>query len=214
MREQIETYWRDFATTTNAIPYAALTHVAETLLECQRRDQTIFVLGNGGSAATASHFACDLSKGTQTPGQRPFRVVPLTDNVPLLTAWGNDSSYERVFAEQLATLVRDRDVVVLISASGNSPNVLHAAAVARERNATTIAWTGEGGGRLARMSDIAVRVPLASIEQVEDAHLIIAHSICVALRCERQRSAYEDILVPAAYSDRATADLATGGDED
>jgi D-sedoheptulose 7-phosphate isomerase len=213
MREQIETYWREVATIANAIPYAALTRVAETLLACQRRDGTIFVLGNGGSAATASHFACDLAKGTQIPGQRPFRVIPLTDNVPLLTAWGNDSSYERVFAEQLATLVRDGDVVVLISASGNSPNVLHAAAVARERNATTIAWTGESGGRLAPVSDITVRVPLASIEQVEDAHLIIAHSICVALRCERQRSSYADILVPATYGDRATIDLMVG-DED
>jgi D-sedoheptulose 7-phosphate isomerase len=210
MREQIETYWRDFATIATAIPYAALTQVAETLLECQRHDRTIFVLGNGGSAATASHFACDLAKGTQTAGQRPFRVIPLTDNVPLLTAWGNDSSYESVFAEQLATLVRDRDVVVLISASGNSPNVLNAAAVARDRNATTIAWTGELGGRLAAMSDIAVRVPLTSIEQVEDAHLIIAHSICVALRCERQRSTHEDVLVRAAYGDHAAADLVAG----
>jgi len=208
MREHIETYWRDFATITNSIPYAAVTQVAETILECQRNDGTIFVLGNGGSAATASHFACDLAKGTQTPGHRPFRVMPLTDNVPLLTAWGNDSSYERIFAEQLATLVRDRDVVVLISASGNSPNVLHAAAVARERNATTIAWTGESGGKLGLMSDITVRIPLASIEQVEDAHLIIAHSICVALRCERQRTAFNDVLVPAAYSNLATVDLA------
>jgi D-sedoheptulose 7-phosphate isomerase len=212
MREQIEMYWRDFAMIANAIPYAAITRVAETLLDCQRDDRTIFVLGNGGSAATASHFACDLAKGTQTAGQRPFRVIPLTDNVPLLTAWGNDSSYERVFAEQLATLVRDRDVVVLISASGNSPNVLHAAEVARERNATTIAWTGEGGGRLAPMSDIVVRVPLASIEQVEDAHLVMAHSLCVALRCERQRSAHADILVPTAFIDHATVDLV--GDED
>jgi D-sedoheptulose 7-phosphate isomerase len=213
MREQIETYWRDFATIANAIPYAALTRVAETLLECQRRDGTIFVLGNGGSAATASHFACDLAKGTQMPGQRPFRVIPLTDNVPLLTAWGNDSSYERVFAEQLATLVRDGDVVVIISASGNSPNVLQAAAMARTRNAITIAWTGEGGGRLAPMSDIAVRVPLASIEQVEDAHLIIAHSVCVALRSERQRSSHQDILLPTAHDDHATVALAIGGQD-
>ena len=213
MREQIETYWRGFATIANAIPYAALARVAETLLECQRHDRTIFVLGNGGSAATASHFACDLAKGTQTPGQRPFRVMPLTDNVPLLTAWGNDSSYERIFAEQLATLVRDRDVVVIISVSGNSPNVLHAAKVARDRHATTIAWTGESGGRISAMSDIVVRVPLASIEQVEDAHLIIAHSVCVALRDRLQQPSYEDILVPATYSDHATVEL-VGGNED
>ena len=210
MRDRIELYWRELSTITASIPYATLTRVAETLLECQRDDRTIFVLGNGGSAATASHFACDLAKGTQTPGQRPFRVIPLTDNVPLLTAWGNDTSYERVFAEQLATLVRDRDVVIIISASGNSPNVLHAASVAHERGATTIAWTGESGGRLAPLSDIVVRVPLSSIEQVEDAHLIVAHSICVTLRSELQRHAFADVLIPAVYSDVLEADLALG----
>jgi D-sedoheptulose 7-phosphate isomerase len=106
----------------------------------------------------------------------------LTDIVPLLTAWGNDESYERVFCEQLAALIRPNDVVVLISASGNSPNVLVAADVARGAGATTIALTGETGGRLGRVSDLTVRVPSASIEQVEDAHLAVTHSVCVALR--------------------------------
>jgi D-sedoheptulose 7-phosphate isomerase len=210
MRDEIETYWRELATVVAAMPYAALAHMAGMLLDCQRRDSTIFVLGNGGSASTASHFACDLAKGTQTPGQRPFRVIPLTDNVPLLTAWGNDASYERIFAEQLATLVRPGDLVVIISASGNSPNVLHAAAIARERDATTIAWTGEGGGKLAAMADLAIRVPLASIEQVEDAHLIIAHSTCVTLRSELRRNLYADILIPTVYGEVHETELAAG----
>lgn len=213
MRDRIETYWRELATITASIPYAALTRVAEALLECQRQDRTIFVLGNGGSAATASHFACDLAKGTQTPGQRPFRVIPLTDNVPLLTAWGNDSSYERVFAEQLATLVRERDIVVIISASGNSPNVLRAAAVANERGAITIAWTGESGGRLAPLVDIVVRVPLSSMEQVEDAHLIIAHSLCVTLRGELGQRGFKDTLVPTVYTETLPPTAMLGGQD-
>jgi len=213
MRDRIETYWRELSTITTSIPYAALTRVAEMLLECQRQDRTIFVLGNGGSAATASHFACDLGKGTQTPGQRPFRVFPLTDNVPLLTAWGNDRGYERVFAEQLATLVRERDVVVIISASGNSPNVLRAAAVANERGAITVAWTGESGGQLASLADLVVRVPLSSMEQVEDAHLIIAHSLCVTLRAELGQRGFEDTLVPTTYTESLSTGIAIGGQD-
>lgn len=212
MRHGIERYWHELATAAASMPYDVLERVAGALLDCRRHDGTVFVLGNGGSASTASHFACDLAKGTRTPGQRPFRVIPLTDNVPLLTAWGNDDCYEAVFAEQLATLVRRGDVVVIISASGNSPNVLRAAAVAREVGARTIAWTGETGGQLAPLADIAVRVPLASIEQVEDAHLTIAHSLCVTLRAELQRTAFDDVLVPV-FGDARDVDLAVSGED-
>ena len=196
MREQIERYWIELSSITSVMPFAAVTHAAEVLLECYARGRTIFVLGNGGSAATASHFACDLAKGTRAGGQPAIRVVALTDNVPLITAWGNDEGYERVFADQLAALVRPGDVVVAISASGNSPNVLAAAGVARDAGATTIALTGAAGGRLAPLADVVVRVPGGSIEQVEDAHLIVAHSICVALRAELQRAAVSDVLIP------------------
>lgn len=187
MRDHIELYWRELAAVTDRMPYALIGRAAELLLDCQRRGGTIFVLGNGGSAATASHFACDLAKGTRTNGKPSFRVVALNDNVPLLTAWANDTSYERVFAEQLVALVRPADLVIAISASGNSPNVLAAAHVAREAGVPTIALTGRTGGRLRNLSSLTIAVPSDSIEQVEDAHLIIAHSVCVALR-ERLRS--------------------------
>ena len=108
--------------------------------------------------------------------------MALTDNVPLMTAWANDTSYERIFAEQLAALVHPGDVVILISASGNSPNVLAAAHEARQAPAHVIALTGQSGGKLEAVADLTVRVPSQSIEQVEDAHLIIAHSLCVSLR--------------------------------
>jgi D-sedoheptulose 7-phosphate isomerase len=182
MRHDIERYWQDLAIVTRRMPFEIITLVAETLLGCHERGGTIFVLGNGGSAATASHFVCDLTKGTLTQGLPAFRAVALTDNMPLLTAWANDTSYTRVFAEQLAALARPGDIIVAISASGNSPNVLAAAHGAHAAGASVVALTGPSGGRLAQLADLTIHVPAASIEQVEDAHLIIAHCLCVALR--------------------------------
>ena len=182
VRRDLEGYCREVAEMTRAMPLGRIARAAEILLDCHRRGGTVFVLGNGGSAATASHFACDLAKGTRTSGVPAFRVMPLTYNVPLLTAWGNDTSFDRVFAEQLAALVRAGDVVVAISASGNSPNVLTAVEEARGAGATTIALSGRGGGQLGQLANLTVRVPSDIIEQVEDAHVIIAHGLCVALR--------------------------------
>jgi D-glycero-alpha-D-manno-heptose-7-phosphate kinase len=182
IRESLEHYWHSLAELLGTMSFGPLMRAAEALLDCHQRGNTIFILGNGGSAATASHLACDLAKGTRVDGLPRFRVVPLTDNVPLLTAWGNDTSYDRVFAEQLAALARPGDMVVAISVSGNSPNVLRAVETARQLGATTLALTGGRGGELGRLADLAILVPDGSVEQVEDAHLVIAHSLCVALR--------------------------------
>jgi D-sedoheptulose 7-phosphate isomerase len=184
MRHDLERYWAEFSAGMARMPFGRLAEVAEALLACQRRDGTLFTLGNGGSAATASHIACDLAKGTRAGGPPTFRVMPLTDNVPLLTAWANDADYACVFAEQLAALARPGDVVLLISASGNSPNVLASARAARAAGA--LAWTGAGGGQIAELADIVVRAPLEQVEQIEDAHALFGHSLCVALR-ERLR---------------------------
>ena len=195
MRDDIEKYWRELADVTRSMPFGAVTRAAEALLECYRRGGTIFAVGNGGSAATASHFACDLAKNVRAEGLPPFRAVALTDNMPLVTAWANDTSYARVFAEQLAALVRPGDVVVAISCSGESPNVLRAAETARELGAQVVALTGRTGGKLAHLSDHAIRVPSDSIEQVEDAHMAIAHSACVVLRARLLAEATEPVLL-------------------
>lgn len=200
MRDHIELYWRELADVTRKMPYKLIASAAEMMLATYHRGNTIFLVGNGGSAATASHWACDLAKGTRMGGGPTFRVMPLTDNVPLLTAWGNDTSFDRVFAEQLVSLARPGDLVALISASGNSPNVLLAAEAAQSLGATTLALTGRTGGKVRRMVDLALRVPSDSIELVEDAHMVIAHSVCVALR-ERLRSdalVIEPVLAKAA----------------
>ncbi len=182
MHDAIERYWYQLSDLARAMPHHTVTRAAEILLDCYRREGTVFIAGNGGSAATASHFACDLAKGARVPGLSPFRVVALTDNVPLLTAWANDTNYARVFAEQLVPLIRPLDVLVIISASGNSPNILAAAEVAQAAGATTISLTGRTGGRVRRLSDLTVRAPSDCVEMIEDAHTIVAHSVCVALR--------------------------------
>ena len=182
MYDNIERYWRELTRVMRDMPFDRLERAAELLFDCYQRGNTVFLLGNGGSATTASHFACDLAKGTQAAGLPAFRVVSLNDNIALLTAWANDTSYERIFAEQLAPHVRPSDVLIAISASGNSPNVLEAVKVAHICGAITIALTGKHGGKLTRLADLAVHVPTQSIEQVEDAHLAIAHSVCVNLR--------------------------------
>lgn len=182
MYDEIEHYWHGLASIMQAMPFDMLTKAAELLLNCYRRGSTVFIVGNGGSAATASHFACDLAKGTQVKGMPAFRVISLSDNVPLMSAWANDTNYDRIFAEQLSTLVRPEDIIIAISASGNSPNILAAARMAKKSGAITLALTGQDGGKLSQLADFIIYVPSKCIEQVEDAHLVIAHSLCVVLR--------------------------------
>jgi D-sedoheptulose 7-phosphate isomerase len=182
LQTMLRDYWDEVADVAAAIDFACLERAAIMLLTCQARGRVVFVVGNGGSAATASHFACDLSKGTRRDGPPTFHVVSLTDNVPLLTAWANDSGYERVFSEQLTALARPGDLLVAISASGNSPNVVAAVDAARSCGMGVVGFSGRSGGRLVNMVDALVSVPSDRIEVVEDAHLIVAHSLCVAVR--------------------------------
>jgi D-sedoheptulose 7-phosphate isomerase len=182
MQITLKHYWTQLATLAQSIALNDIAAAAAMLLACHQRGGTIFIFGNGGSAATAAHFACDLAKGTRSAHCGGLRVLALVDSTPLLTAWANDSSYDHVFAEQVTLLARPGDLVLAISASGNSPNVLHGVHAARTRGATTIALTGWPGGALRSMVDLAVTTPEAPIELVEDAHMAMAHSMCVALR--------------------------------
>lgn len=182
MRADIARYWKELADVAAEIGLDAIARSASMLLACHERGRVVFVVGNGGSAATASHFACDLAKGTRAGGPPTFRAMALTDNVPLLTAWANDVAYDQVFAEQLRSLAQPGDLLVAISASGTSPNVVAAVDAARELGLATLALTGRSGGAIAETADQVVRVPSDRIELVEDAHLIVAHSLCVAVR--------------------------------
>lgn len=149
-----------------------------TLLDARARGATVFFIGNGGSAATASHFANDLAYGTNEY-QQPFRVLSLTDNVPVLTALGNDFGYEDIFVRQLRVLGKKGDVLVAISASGNSPNLLKAMEFAREAGIKTVALTAFDGGKMKLMADQGIHVPTDSKEYgpAEDAHMVLDHLV-------------------------------------
>ena len=184
--ESIRRYLDEVRDTLDLLPLERIQEVVDLLLSANYAGSTVFIMGNGGSAATASHFACDLAKGTITPGRPRFRVVALTDNVPLMTAWSNDVSYDNVFADQLSGLMRQADVVVAFSGSGNSPNVLQAVEVARRMEGVTIGFSGFAGGRLSTLVDLPVVVPCDCMEQIEDVHVVLCHLVCTVLR-ERMR---------------------------
>jgi D-sedoheptulose 7-phosphate isomerase len=161
------------------LDYAAIDRVGGVLEDARQRGRTIFIVGNGGSAATASHFACDLSLGPRGFGGQAYRAISLSDNNALITAAGNDLGYETVFSEQLKTLLVPGDVVLAISASGNSPNVVKAVEYANRIGATTIGLTGFDGGRIRHIvrEHIHIPTPKGDYGPVEDLHLVLNHLI-------------------------------------
>lgn len=158
--------------------------LVEVLFETYRHGRTVFLCGNGGSAAAASHFGQDLAKGTleKPDAQRRFRVVPLTDNVGYITALANDEGFETIFEHQLRGLGRSGDLLVAISGSGNSANVLHAVEYARSIGMRTVAVTGFDGGRLREMADVSVHVPVHDMGMAEALHGVVFHAAMSRLR--------------------------------
>ena len=181
-RQIIETYLSEVGATLGKLPVDMTAQVVEIIETARARGKRIFTFGNGGSAATASHFASDLSKGAISPGKPRIKAFALTDNVPLLSAWANDTAYENIFAEQLENLVDTGDIAIGISGSGNSQNVLNGVRVAKAKGASTIGFIGFDGGKLKSLVDLAVVVPSDNMEQVEDIHLLLAHIITTCLR--------------------------------
>lgn len=180
--EQISRYISELQSSLSKLEQEPIQQVIETLHEARLNGRQVFIFGNGGSASTASHFVCDLAKNTRLSNYPHFRVIGLTDNIPLLTAYANDEGYENVFAAQLSSLIQPSDVAIGISTSGNSPNVLRAMDLAAQTNATTIGFTGFDGGHLSDLVDIEIHVASDCIEHVEDIHLMLEHLICSALR--------------------------------
>jgi len=150
----------------------------EVLLEARERESSIFFIGNGGSAATASHFANDIAIGTRTY-EKPFRAISLCDNQAVITAIANDDGYEKIFSQQLQVLLKKQDVVVAISASGNSPNLLDAIDTAKKMNTITVGISAFDGGKMKEMVDVSLHVPTEKGEYgpAEDAHMVLDHLI-------------------------------------
>jgi D-sedoheptulose 7-phosphate isomerase len=160
-----------------ALPADRIEQAIEWLKQARDEDRTIFTCGNGGSASTASHFVCDMLKGASFNRRKRFRIMALTDSLPTLTAYSNDVAYDVVFVEQLKNFARPGDVLIAISGSGNSPNVLRAAEYANAAGLKTIGLTGRDGGQLGRLSQLEINVPEPHMGRIEDGHMIVCHMI-------------------------------------
>ncbi len=179
----VQDYYQAVSDTLLKLPKDPVNEIIAALEQARAEQRRIFIFGNGGSAANASHFVVDVIKSTLRPDQPRYKIICLNDNMPTVTAYSNDVSYDVIFSEPLASLAEPGDVVIAISGSGNSPNVLRAMDTAKEMNLTRIGLTGFAGGRLKDKCDVCVIVPSDSMQVIEDAHLVILHSVFLAL-CE------------------------------
>ena len=150
----------------------------QTLIRARDEGRRIFVCGNGGSASTASHFVCDMVKGASFKREKRFRIMALTDSLPTITAYSNDVSYECVFVEQLKNFAEPGDVVIAISGSGNSPNVLRAIEYGNSIGCRTIALSGRNGGQLGPLAELNIQASNPHMGRIEDVHMIVMHMIC------------------------------------
>lgn len=172
-------YFSILAQSASSLAWDRIDLISRLLYRAYEEEKTTYLFGNGGSASLASHFACDLAKGTRIPceGQKRFRATALTDNLPILTAWANDSSYEDVFSEQVEGMIQAGDIAFGISCSGNSRNVLKALQVARAAGALTIGLGGFEGGSMKALCDVSLIVPSNNMQIIEDLHLSVAHCL-------------------------------------
>jgi D-sedoheptulose 7-phosphate isomerase len=195
-------YFKMFEQVIARLPHSTIEQAAAELLVAYEQNRTIFLFGNGGSAALASHFACDLGKGTIRNGdQKRFRVLALTDNLPLLTAWANDSCYEDVFAEQLRNFLEPGDVAFAISGSGNSANVLRALEVAHKAGALNIGLTGFCGGKMKNLCNPCIVIPSENMQIIEDLHLSVTHAIFSVVRHRLNQNRQSELVVGASSAD-------------
>ena len=190
LRKEIENYFVGLREVMANLDIAAMEQVIRVLLEAREKGKQIITMGNGGHGATASHWVNDLGKHTivseerdrVVSGGKRFRTVCLNDNMSTLTAWANDLGFENCFSEQIANWVGEGEVVIGVSGSGNSENILRAFQVAKEKGATTICLTGRDGGRAKEIADICFIVPSQTMIHIEDVHLAFTHMCSEMLR--------------------------------
>jgi D-sedoheptulose 7-phosphate isomerase len=198
-----EEYFRRLARIIPQLPYRSVDAIAGVLVQAFDEGRTIFVFGNGGSAASASHMMCDMNKGAapEVHGRR-LKVMALTDNVPLITAWANDSSYEQIFAEQLRNYLQPGDVAFAVSCSGDSPNVVLGLKTARAMGAVTVGIAGRQGGKMKSLCDVCALVPSDDMRMIEDMHHAILHSLSVAVAAHVQARSPQIVAAAAGRNGR------------
>ncbi|MBU0536626.1 MAG: SIS domain-containing protein [Nanoarchaeota archaeon] len=181
MVDFVKAYFNELKNTIDNVSLEDTKKAVDMIYKAYKENKQIFLIGNGGSAATASHFACDLNKGTlqrvYDKNERRFRVISMADNVSILTAYGNDLSYDDIFSQQLKNLVNEGDMVIAITGSGNSKNILNGLKTASEVGAVTVAFLGFDGGEAKNMVDHSVLVPSNHYGRIEDIHMVLCHLI-------------------------------------
>jgi D-sedoheptulose 7-phosphate isomerase len=174
-KNDIINYFAKLKETIDLISIEDFNRVIEVLEEAREAEKSIFIMGNGGSAATASHYVCDFNKGLAVPGQKNYKFICLNDNIPTLMAIANDLSYEDIFVEQLKTYFKAGDIVLGISGSGNSMNVVKALDYANMNGGTTIGFTGYNGGKMLKICKYNVHIPINDMQITEDLHMVLDH---------------------------------------
>jgi len=175
--DYVKKYLEDLKKTVALVNVNEIISVIDMLEKARNNKNTIFTMGNGGSASTASHFVNGLSQGATVEGKPRFKAIALTDNIPNMLAYANDVGYEQIFVEQLKNLMDKGDIVIGISGSGNSENVIKGIEYAKKNNITTVGMTGFDGGELRKIVDYSIHIPCSFMEMVEDIHLSITHLI-------------------------------------
>lgn len=182
MGSQIKNYLLKVSKTINKINTKDVEQCANILLEAYENNKNIFICGNGGSAATASHFACDINKGVSFGLDKRFKIIALTDNLATITAYSNDVGYDAIFIEQLKNFYTEGDVLIGISGSGYSANVLKAVEYVNDNKGITIGWTGFNGGKLKEISRFSIDANINDMQISEDIHMILVHLMMKILR--------------------------------
>lgn len=179
-------YVRDYLNTLKSllddVDAEQVKSVVDLLEDAYRNNRRLVICGNGGSGSTSSHLVCDFQKNILLDGGKPFEVVALTDSPALLSAWGNDTAFDNIFAGQARTWLREKDILIAISGSGNSPNVLKAVEFANSIGAISIGWCGYGGGKLSTLTTLSLVIHKRNMQLVEDIHMILGHVVFSALR--------------------------------
>jgi D-sedoheptulose 7-phosphate isomerase len=208
----VETYRSELARLCDALPVDRVTELAELIWRVTREAGTIYVFGNGGSAATASHMGCDFLKNTRVPGMPPVRCIDLGANASSSTAFANDEGYAQVFAAPLRSLGRPGDLAIAISASGDSPNILQALRAARDLGMRTAALLGFGGGKARPLADFSLVVGSDFVPRIEDLHLIVSHMLTECLRAHLQQHARQthEKSDPIPLDAKAAVQIVTG----
>ena len=180
--DEINGYLSAVAAVVSKVDAEAVSRVVEIFYRAYEQRGTVFLFGNGGGAATSAHLACDLAKGTAAAGRSRLKALSLSTNVPVITAWANDTDYTNTYGEQLLTLADERDVAVGFSGSGMSPNIINALKVMRGLGGTGVLFSGGDGGEAKRHADVAILVPSDNMQIIEDVHIVLGHVIFTLLR--------------------------------